>query len=77
MMKVIVKRTNEYVEMMDESTGVIKKIPLASDAQMNYLNGLRFELYGKKLPLKNRPFMYEAKRKIDKLLKVKEARSAL
>ena len=70
----LVKITDTYKEMVDVNTGVVRRVPLASDKQWNYLNQLR-QNEGKE-PLKNRPAVYAAKKAIDKLLARAEKRQA-
>lgn len=67
MAKEVTKRTEEYLEITDTITGVIKKIMLASDKQWGYLNNLRDQLG--KIPIKNRPTVFAASKAIDKALK--------
>lgn len=69
-MKRVHKITNENIEMVDEDTGEIKRIRLASDAQMSYLNSLR--LADGKKPLEKKIAVYKASQQIDKLKKKQE-----
>ena len=68
----LIKTTDTYKEMVDTETGVVRRIPLASDAQLEYLNHLRSN-EGKE-PLKARPAVYAAKKAIDKALARAEKR---
>jgi hypothetical protein len=70
----LVKVTDEYKEMVDVNTGVVRRIPFASEKQIKYLTYLR-DLEGKP-PLKNKPTVFSAKKAIDKLLLKQAKRQA-
>ena len=67
----ITRRTDEYIEMTNIDNGAMKKVALASDSQWGYLESLRAK-YTNKIPLKNRPTAFAAKKAINKLLEKKE-----
>lgn len=74
------KVTNEYREIVNIDTGSIRKIPLASDKQWNYLESLREKNTkdpSKYSRLKNRPTVFGANKAIDKLLKKEQQQSLI
>lgn len=56
----------DHKELINMDTGAIRKVPLASDKQFEYLNSLRSEAGLE--PLKHKPPVYSANKAIDKLL---------
>lgn len=62
----LTRQTDEFRELLNISTGQIKKVKMASDKQWAYLNSLRADV--KKIPIKNRPTVFAASKAIDKLL---------
>lgn len=63
--------TDEFREIVNLDTGAVRKVPLASDKQWNYLESLRSKHKdpSKYTRLKNRPTVFAANKAIDKLLK--------
>lgn len=71
------KVTDEYREIVNLDTGAVRKVMLASDKQWAYLESLR-EKYSKNYkPLKNRPTIFGAKKKIDKYLEKEKQQELL
>lgn len=62
------KVTKEYREIVNVDTGSIRKVMLASDKQWAYLEQLRQRHSKNYKPLKNRPTVFSASKKIDKYL---------
>jgi len=62
--------TDEYREIVNKETGAIKRVPFASEKQMQYIQSLRADLG--KAPLKSKPPMYAAIKMIDKLVAKKK-----
>lgn len=72
--------TDEYREIVNLETGVVRKVPFASDKQWNYLETLRLEAAKNKdthTRLKNRPTVFACSKAIDKLLKKKTQQTLL
>lgn len=62
------KVTNEYREIVNVDTGSVRKVMLASDQQWAYLEQLRQKHSKNYKPLKHRPTVFSASKKIDKYL---------
>ena len=62
------KVTNEYREIVNVDTGSVRKVMLASDQQWAYLDQLRQKHSKNYKPLKHRPTVFSASKKIDKYL---------
>ena len=71
---IITRRYDTYHELTNTDTGAMKKVALASDKQWDYLESLRLDVEGKIDRLANRPYAYQASKRINKLVEKKEKR---
>lgn len=71
---IITRRYDTYHELTNTDNGAMKKLYLASDKQWDFLESLRADVEGKTERLANRPYMHQAKKRIDKLIEKKEKR---
>lgn len=70
----VTRRYDTYHELTNTDTGAMKKVALATDKQWDYLESLRLDVEGKTERLANRPYAYQASKRIDKLVEKKEKR---
>lgn len=72
----ITHRYDTYHELTNTDNGAMRKLFLASDKQWDYLESLRLDVEGKSERLASRPYMHQAKKRIDKLIEKQTKRDS-